>query len=434
METIYPDNERKGCSRQHTPRPETTKKYREAVELYGSTTLSAREICNRCGVPLAGFQVYIGKYHRHLMLARYGIDRTPEEAADIKMGQRRKQKPATREKYRAAIAACDSMDYIEYNISQIAREFGLEGTNLSRQLRTHYPDVIERREEARRRMGLNDNLPRGTRSYCKEQYAEAVKLLRADRYITVQEVAERCNVSYSGLEQHLIFYHKELVENRIRIRKQAVNQKRKGKITGSGTPHAPKPETVALYAEALQLYRTTPMSVRKIAATANVPLRGLYNYLQEWHQDLICQRKGVDYEEGKPVDWSTVRKYNPATQAKYAEAIRKLKASDGKTTTTAIAAEFGLQPEAFRQYLKEHEPELHAAQGMVRTESGKAMSRRSMEKYAEAVHLYQTTSEPLNAIARRFQMDACAFRDFLKRHYPELVEQRKRKKTTTNTL
>ena len=71
--------------------------------------------------------------------------------------------------------------------------------------------------------------------WCLEQYAEAVDMLRSDRYITVQEAAERCGVSYSGLEQHLIFYHKNLVENRIRIRKRAVKEQRKGMLTGRGT-------------------------------------------------------------------------------------------------------------------------------------------------------------------------------------------------------
>ena len=160
------------------------------------------------------------------MLERNGIRCSREEADGIQMNQRRGQRPETHAKYKEAIAACDSMDYIEYNVSQIAREFGLNGTNLGRQLRTHYPGVLEFRERARQRLGLDDGLPRGTRSWCKEQYAEAVGLLKADRYVTVQEAAEKCNVSYSGLEQHLIFYHKELVENRIKVRKKAVRQQR----------------------------------------------------------------------------------------------------------------------------------------------------------------------------------------------------------------
>lgn len=380
METSCPENGFSVCNRKRGPRPETAEKYREAVELYGSTALSSREICVRCGVPLAGFQCHIGRYHRHLMLGRNGIKCSPEEADSIKISQRRGQRPATRAKYKEAIEACDSMDYIEFNVSQIAREFGLDGTNLARQLHTHYPEMLEFRERERQRLGLADNLPRG---FCNEQYAEAVELLRSDRYITVQEAAGRCNVSYSGLEQHLVFYHKELVGKRIRIREQAVRQQCKGEITGRGTLHAPKPETVALYAEALRLYRTTPMSARKIAAETKVSRKGFYEYLQKWHMDLACRRKGIPYEEGRTVDWSKVRKYNPATKAKYAEAIDRLKESG--LPTAKVAAEFGLHPDCFRQYLKEHEPELHVRLGRVKTDKGGTMVHRSMEKYKEAV-------------------------------------------------
>lgn len=354
------------------------------------------------------------------MLERNGIKCSQEEADGIKINQRRGQRPETHAKYRKAIAACDSMEYIGCNVSQIAREFGLNGTNLARQLRTHYPEVLEFRERARQRLGLNDNLPRGTRPWCKEQYAGAIELLRADRYITVQEAAERCAVSYTGLEQHLIFYHRKLVENRIKIRKKAVRQQRRGKITGRGTLHVPTPEIVEKYEEALHLYRTTPQSTRKIAKQTGVSVKGFYEYLQTWHKDLVCERKGIPYEEGNPVDWSSVRRYNPATAAKYADAIARLK--EGGLTTAKVAAEFGLQPECLRSYLKEHEPELHAALGMKKTENGKMVSPKSMEKYKEAIHLYETTSESLKSIARRFGLNDCSLGQFIKRQFPELHE------------
>lgn len=413
-----------GCSRTHKPAPATEAKYREAVELYASTDLTCVEISRRCSVSLAGFKGYICKYRRDLLLPRYGIRCDPEEAAGTGMGQRRSQRPATRAKYREAVAACDSMDYIACNVSQIAREFGLSGTNLGKQLRTHYPGVIERREEVRRRLGLGDNLPRGTRSQCRERYAGAVELLRGDRYVTMQEAAERCNVSYQGLKQHLAFYHEELVNDRIGIRKRAVGQRRKGKITGRGSVHAPQPAIVAKYAEALHLYRTTPLSARKIARQTGLPVKGFYKYLQTWHMDLVCARRNIPYEEGQSVDWSQVRKYNPATAAKYAGAIRRLKQSD--LTTAAVAAEFGLQPECFRQYLKEHEPELYARQGMVKTTNGRMMSGGSMAKYGEAVRLYGTTSGSLKSLARRFGVNECSLRDFIKRHFPEAVEGHRR--------
>lgn len=412
-------NRTRGC------KPETEAKYRPALELYATTELSYVEICRQCGVSLKGFSNYIGTYHRHLMLKRSGIRCKPEEAGNIKVKQRCGQHPSTHAKYKEAVTACDSMDYIAYNVSQIAREFGLSGTNLGRQLRTHYPEVLEFRERARKRLGVGDNLPRGTRSWCKEQYAEAVELLCADRYITVRDAAERCNVSYSGLKQHLIFYHKELVENRIKIREQAVKQQCKGKITGRGTLHAPTPEIIGKYAEALCLYRTTVMSARKIAKQTGVSIKGFYGYLQTWHKDLVCQRKGIPYEDGKPVNWSSVRRYSSATAAKYADAITRLKA--GGLTTAKVATEFGLHPECFRQYLKEHEPELYACLGMKKAENGKRVSSKSMEKYKEAIHLYATTSESLKSIARRFGLNDCSLGQFIKRNFPELIERRKQR-------
>lgn len=213
-------------------KPETEEKYRQAIELYRSTQLSCAEISRTCKVTVSGFQRYLSLYHRDLLLARYNITCNKKEGSRIKLGPLRGQLSATHAKYKDAIEACGSLDYIEYNVSQIAREFGLEGTNLGRQLRTHYPEVIEWREKVRERLGLGDNLPRGTRQYCKEQYAKAVELLRSDRYITVQEGAESCGVSYSGLEQHLLFYHKDLVKRRIKIREKAVRRQRKGEITG----------------------------------------------------------------------------------------------------------------------------------------------------------------------------------------------------------
>ena len=416
-----PDNAHNETGSPQVTKPKTEEKYREAIELYRTTRLSCAEICRTCKVTVSGFQRYLSLYHRDLLLARYNITCSKEEASRIKLPQLRGQLPATRAKYKDAIEACESLDYIEYNVSQIAREFGLSGTNLGRQLRTHYPEVIEWREKVRERLGLGDNLPRGTRPHCKDRYAEAVKRLRSDRYITVQEVADSCGVSYTGLEQHLLFYHKDLVKRRIKIREKAVGQKRKGEITGRGTVHAPSPETKEKYAEAVRLYATTPMSALRIAQITGISRKRFYEYLHRWHMDLVCKRKNIPYEEGIAIDWSKVRKYNPATKVKYAEAIRRLKESG--LTTAQVAAEFGLHPECFRQYLKEHEPELHARLGMVRADNGKVMAHHSMEKYSDALRLYTTTTESIKSLARQFGFNDCSFGQFIRRHFPEAVEK-----------
>ena len=422
MDTSEKDS--KKCKRFRGVRPETEAKYRQAIELYRSTDLPVAEISRMCGLTNNGLRCYIFKYHRDLMLARNNILCDKEAASKIKLNQLRGQLPASRIKYKDAIEACGSMEYIELNVSQIARQFGLEGSNLGRQLRTHYPGIIEWREKVRTWLGFDDGLPRGSRSFCKEQYAEALKLLRSNSYLTVQEIADTCGLSYTGLEQHLLFYHKELVKRRIKIREKAVRNQRKGEITGRGTVHSPSPKMVQKYAEAVHLFSTTPMSAAQIAKKTGVSKKGFYEHLQRWHLDLICKRKGIPYVEGQPVDWSQVRKYNPATKAKYTEAIRRLKESG--LPTAQVAAQFGLHPETFRSYLKEHEPELHARLGMVQLDNGKTVSQRSMEKYNEALCLYTTTAESAKSLAQRFGFNDCSFSQFIKRHFPEAIEKHKK--------
>lgn len=108
------------------------------------------------------------------MLARYDIACDSEQALHIKMGGLRGQRPATRAKYRKAIEACERMEHLEKNLSEFAGRFGVDGSGLARQLRTHYPGVLERREAERLRLGYDDRLPRGSRRCCREQYADAV--------------------------------------------------------------------------------------------------------------------------------------------------------------------------------------------------------------------------------------------------------------------
>lgn len=235
------------------------------------------------------------------------------------------------------------------------------------------------------------------------------------------EVADSCGLSYTGLEQHLLFYHKDLVKRRIRIRKKALRRQRKGEITGRGTVHAPLSGVGGEVCRSGASVCHDTHAAARIAGKTGVSKKGFYEHLQRWHLDLVCRRKNIPYEEGRLVDWSKVRKYNPATKAKYAEAIRRLKESG--LPTAQVAAEFGLQPEAFRSYLKEHEPELYARKGMVRTDTGGAVSRRSMEKYSEAMHLYGTTTESVKSLARRFGFNDCSFGQFIRRNFPELVEK-----------
>lgn len=164
------------------PRPETVEKYREALELYRTTDISCRDICRRLGLSVESFSGYIFRHHRNLTLARHHISCSPEESQSIKLNKLRGQNPATHTKYKDAIQACGSMKHIEDNVFLMERLFGLNGTNLGRLLHSYYPDILEFQEIAQKRSGLDDHLHRDSRSFSKEQYAEAVDLLRGNSY------------------------------------------------------------------------------------------------------------------------------------------------------------------------------------------------------------------------------------------------------------
>ena len=414
------DHIRNGHNRTGRPGPETEEKYRRAVEMYAATDLSRAEISRRCGVSASGLYGHIRKYHRHLLLARNGIECSPEEAVAIGMSPCRGQKPGTHAKYKDAIAACDSMEYIEYNVSQIARLFGVNPSGLGNQLRAHYPELVERRERERRRRGLADNQRRGVRTWCREQYAGAVELLRTTE-LTLPEAAEKCGVSFSGLLQHIWFYHKDLIETRSDLRERAKSHKRIGHVTGTGRRHEPMSETREHYREAVRLYRETPLTIKAICKQLGLNPHSFSSYLHIWHREDAFARRGAEYCEG--LRFSDTKSYKRSTAAKYAGAIARLKESG--LPTARVAAEFGLHPECFRQYLKEHEPELHTRQGMVKAQNGCLVSARSMEKYGEAIRLYETTDEPLKSIARRLDIRYPSLGGFVRRNFPELIERHK---------
>lgn len=415
-------------TKRFSPRPETVARYREALELYAQTEMTAKQICEQCGVPTAGFRTYLQRFHRELLLARYGMERTSKQADRVRLKGKRGQTPTAHAKYKDAIAACDDVKYLALNISQIARLFGLDGTGLANQLRRHYPDILVRREQERQRRGLSDNQHRGMRPWCKEQYAPAVELLQTTE-MTIPEAAEACHVTVSALRQHLLFYHHKLLDKRFEIRQKAKGVKRKGHVTGNGKRHEPQPENQKRYLEAERLYRETPLTVREIAERLGLKRSALSFYLQTWCRESLFARRGAEYYEG--ADLSETKHYLPSTAAKYAPAIERLKNSD--LPTAKVAAEFGLHPECFRAYLREHYPELYARQGMTRTENERLVSRRSMEKYAEAIHLYETTDEDLKSIARRLGLVYNSLSGFIRRNFPELIARRNAMKMKDRT-
>ena len=404
-------------------------RYHCALELYRTTDMTVKKICEQTGTPLTAFRAYVWRYHRELMFARHGVEISPGEAAKTRLRKKSGQTAAAYAKYKDAIRACDDVAYIEFNVSQIARLFGLNPTALGNQLRNHYPDIVERRERERHRLGVNDNLHRGVKPWCKEQYADAVEHLRATED-TIWQTADLYGLSRSGLREHLMYYYKDLIRARAGKRERAKTNKTRGELTGNGRKHEPMPQSEEKYREAIRLYRTTAMTQEEICAATGVTVMGLRHYLRSWNKELMEERHDVDGrgEEARPAG---TKCYLKSTAAKYAGAIERLKATG--RPTAEVAKEFGLNPDIFREYLHEHEPELAATLGRTKLPNGRSVLVRSAEKYDEAVRLYATTTETLKSIALRLGLQYKSVGGFVRRNHPEaiaaherLLEQEKR--------
>lgn len=397
-------------------------KYSVALTLYKTTTKTIKEISKECGVTRDGFASYIYRCHRDLMYIRNGIEPI---AVENKIWKSKGQTPMSRKKYQAAIEACDSEKYINLNISQIARLFNLDGTALANQIKSHYPEIIERREKERRRRGIADNFHRGPRTFSVESYSDALKLLESTD-MTIEEVADVCNVSFTGLKQHLLLYHKKLVSLRQDKRLKGKLLPKVGKLAGNGTIRKANPQDCEKYSEAVELYRTTTLTMKEICESTGINLRAFRNHMHSWHKNLLFERRGATL----PADVSDrlkltgVKRYSPAVSKKYASAIDALR--KGEKSVEEIAREYGFTPEVFRAYLKEHHYDLWEKMGMTELSNGKKVLRRSSEKYAEAIELYRTTTESLKSIAQRLKITYNSIGGFIRRNMPEIIEEHNR--------
>ena len=192
---------------------EAEKKYRKAIKLYGSTTLSVKDIAEQTGVSLSGLKTHIENFHRDLMLARKDIKASKKESRNVKLREKSGQTTIAHDKYKDAIAACDSEQYITLSVKAIAEKFNVNVIGLYDQLNSHFPEILKRRDEARFRLGIVIKTPKGVRQSTVDRYAPAVEMLK-DYSVTVRQAAETTNVPYGGLREYLITYKKDLLKER----------------------------------------------------------------------------------------------------------------------------------------------------------------------------------------------------------------------------
>lgn len=339
------------------------RRYETAVSLYADTAASVREIAAECGESEYALRAYLRRYWRELVLRRHGIETEGRDAQEVSFYTADGQSCLAHQKYKEAVQACDSIRYIDLNVSQVARKFGVNGTALANFMRVHYPEVLKRREEYRIKLGINDNIQRGVRTVCREQYAAAVELYRTTD-MSVKAVAEQCSVSEGGFLQHLRFYHRELLREKREIRRQAqlAGKKKRGELLGNGRKYEPLPATVGKYAEALNLYRDTTLTMKEIVRRTGVPAEGFRFYLHKWHRALVLERSGIVADADAELNITRSRQRMKTVAAKYAEAIESLR--QHPRPVAQVAREYGYHPEVFRGYLRKHEPELAVRLGL----------------------------------------------------------------------
>lgn len=309
------------------------------------------------------------------------------------------------------------MAYIEFNVSEIARMFGLNPTALTSQMRVHYPDVLPTREAVRLRMGISDNKQRGARRTSIEEYTSALELYRTSD-LSIPQVAEKCGVSKSGFSQFMRFYHHDVIEARSkkRVLAAADDQICRGTLSGNGRLYGPRPETDALYSRAMELYRNTALTLSEIARQTGVPPEGLRAYIDRWHKDEKLLHRGYSPE----TELVATRRFMKSTAAKYADAIDSLRKNPRHIAQ--VAAEFGLNAEVFRKYLKIHAPELADAQGMTRLPNGNLVKKDTYLRYKDAIAEYSSSPESLGVIARRRGIVYNSLLGFILRNCPEAKE------------
>lgn len=195
-------------------------KYEKAVKLYADTDMSVKDIAIECGHTAGALGNYLRRYWRELVLHRHGITVEDKDLLSFKIIEAGGMSASARIKYGSAVEACRSLDYIELNMSQVARKFSLDATALANFMRVHFPDVLSWREQLRRSFGFCNGVHRGVRPESLDQYAEAVRLYRTTD-MTQAEIASKCRVSLGGLNQHLRFYCNDVLCRKRQSRKIA---------------------------------------------------------------------------------------------------------------------------------------------------------------------------------------------------------------------
>ena len=89
---------------------------KNGVTLYAETEKPIRTIAEECGESESALRAYLRRYWRELMLRRHGIEAEGKEAQEFSFYTPEGQSCLAHKKYKDAVVACDSIQYIDLNV------------------------------------------------------------------------------------------------------------------------------------------------------------------------------------------------------------------------------------------------------------------------------------------------------------------------------
>lgn len=196
-------------------------------------------------------------------------------------------------------------------------------------------------------------------------------------------------------------------------------------------PNTPRKGTEKRYAEAVEMYRTTDLTVAEIAQKCNLQVNNLKSHLQRCCRSDMAMRKQQRREKvERQKQERALDSHSRAAVAnrKYSPALKLIE--EGATYEEA-AETLGVNAEYLCRWVMKYHADIHGQEHRNQTvwlPEGTSCTRESWAMFGEAATVYCETDESLNSIARRFGLPPTSLSHFLERKFPQAVARRKKQR------
>ena len=195
-----------------------------------------------------------------------------------------------------------------------------------------------------------------------------------------------------------------MAEKRLKQRTDALAKPlHRGDKDAANRTVGPKPETEALYADAVELYRTTERTATDIAVDQGLDPHNFMAYLQRWHRDEMNIRQKLRQEQAEERRRQRQQQKENSrivkAERKYAPALPLIEAG---ATYDEAALQTGVPKDRLVFWVRHHRPDLHERarqNAWVTLPNGTRIMRSNWPKYQEAEKAYCNTDESIKHIA-----------------------------------